>query len=113
MTAESKTAHTPGSQCVSPSHKAPLAWDGYRTSCHSTYNGGHHDEDTRKAFHHGMDTVFNLLEAEFPGPVLCKASPDLLKACKGMLTEWARNTETNPEYRATITVIATAEGDST
>ena len=28
--------------------------------CHATYNGGHEDEQARKAFHHGMDTVFNV-----------------------------------------------------
>lgn len=28
---------------------------------HDTYNGGHHEEATNKAFHHGMTTVFNIL----------------------------------------------------
>lgn len=33
-----------------------------REGCHSTYNGGHHDEPAHSAFHHGMDTVFNVLD---------------------------------------------------
>ena len=33
-----------------------------RESFHITYNGGHHEEETNKAFHHGMDTVFNALD---------------------------------------------------
>lgn len=35
-----------------------------RPSFHGTFNGGHHDEPAHSAFHHGMDTVFNALEAE-------------------------------------------------
>lgn len=33
-----------------------------RKGFHDTYNGGHHDNIPREAFHHGMDTVFNALE---------------------------------------------------
>lgn len=33
-----------------------------RTGYHGTYNGGHHEEGKREAFHHGMDTVFNSLQ---------------------------------------------------
>lgn len=33
-----------------------------REGCHATYNGGHHDEACRKAFHHGMDTVCNVIQ---------------------------------------------------
>jgi hypothetical protein len=39
-----------------------------RNGCHGTYNGGytHGDEDAEEhdAFHHGMDTVFNVIENE-------------------------------------------------
>ncbi len=35
-----------------------------RKACHGTYNGGHHDEPAHGAFHHGMDTVCNVLAAE-------------------------------------------------
>lgn len=35
--------------------------EAIRGGCHATYNGGHHEEQTRKAFHHGMDTVCNVL----------------------------------------------------
>lgn len=34
-----------------------------REEFHATFNGGHHDDATRRAFHHGMDTVFNALDA--------------------------------------------------
>jgi hypothetical protein len=33
--------------------------ENMRKGFHATYNGGHHDEIPREAFHHGMDTVFN------------------------------------------------------
>lgn len=33
-----------------------------RMNCHATYNGGHHDEPAYSAFHHGMDTVCNVLK---------------------------------------------------
>lgn len=77
MTPETAT-HTPGSQCVPPGCNAPQTWDGFRESCHATFNGGHDAGSNRKAFHHGMDTVFNLLEAEFPDPSTCKAAPTTL-----------------------------------
>ena len=32
-----------------------------RVFLHNSYNGGHHDEVPRNAFHHGMDTVCNQL----------------------------------------------------
>lgn len=35
-----------------------------RESAHATFNGGHHDEPAHSAFHHGMDTVFNIIEAD-------------------------------------------------
>jgi predicted RNase H-like nuclease (RuvC/YqgF family) len=38
-----------------------------RTDLHSAYNGGWHGEDTNKAFHHGMDTVCNVIEAGLGG----------------------------------------------
>lgn len=34
-----------------------------REGYHANYNGGHHDDKNREAFHHGMDTVFNGFEA--------------------------------------------------
>jgi len=32
-----------------------------RMYCHATFNGGHHTEPAHGAFHHGMDTVCNVL----------------------------------------------------
>lgn len=34
---------------------------------HATFNGGHEDEGRRRAFHHGMDTVCNVLAAHQRG----------------------------------------------
>lgn len=47
-------------------------WDDYRRGCKMTYAGGY-DGAEFVAFQHGMDTVFNLLEAEFPPAEVCKA----------------------------------------
>ena len=33
-----------------------------REFAHQTFNGGHLDEPAHSAFHHGMDTVFNLID---------------------------------------------------
>lgn len=54
------------------------SWDEYETGCKSTYRGGHHDERDLEIYQHGMNTVFNLLRAEFPPAEMCKAAPDLL-----------------------------------
>lgn len=35
----------------------------FRESLHGTYSGGHHYDGHYEAFHHGMDTVCNVLEA--------------------------------------------------
>lgn len=45
---------------------APKTWDDYERGCLATFSGGHHEEATREAFRHGMQTVFNLLRSEFP-----------------------------------------------
>lgn len=37
--------------------------EAMRVNLHATFNGGHHDEPARRAFHHGMDTVCNVLAA--------------------------------------------------
>jgi hypothetical protein len=38
-----------------------------RTDYHATFNGGWEEPETRRAFHHGMDTVFNGLDAAVRG----------------------------------------------
>ena len=35
-------------------------FDKERDSCHGTFNGGWETPETRRAFHHGMDTAFNV-----------------------------------------------------
>ena len=37
---------------------------------HDTYNGGHHEADTNAAFHHGMQTVFNILKGRLDALLL-------------------------------------------
>lgn len=45
-------------------HKSLQEFTTLRANYHLTFNGGWTDrEDTQKAFHHGMDTVFNGLES--------------------------------------------------
>lgn len=43
----------------------PLTWDDYEQGCLGTFRGGHEGPEA-EAFCHGMQTVFNLLRAEFP-----------------------------------------------
>lgn len=42
------------------------SWKEKRERCHMTFGGGYSDAPSLEAFRHGMDTVFNLIEAEFP-----------------------------------------------
>lgn len=41
--------------------------DLLRGNCHATFNGGWDDDKTIEAFHHGMDTVCNVLEDHLKG----------------------------------------------
>lgn len=41
--------------------------EAMRTNLHATFNGGHQTPEAIKAFHHGMDTVCNVLEAQQQG----------------------------------------------
>lgn len=57
-----------------------LAWyANKRALFHATYNGGHHDDKCREAFHHGMDTVFNALEGDAK-KMIALAKTDALEA---------------------------------
>ena len=56
------------SQCQAINEPNYETWDEYRKGCLMTFAGGHHEPETLRAFQHGMNTVFNLLEAEFPSP---------------------------------------------
>ena len=58
----------PRSQCNAINELDHEIWEDYRKGCISTYTGGYHEPETYAAFKHGMETVFNLLEAEFPQP---------------------------------------------
>lgn len=60
----------------------PKSWQDYREGCLRTFAGGHRSDGMLDAYQHGMETVFNLLEGEFPPAPLCKASPELLEACQ-------------------------------
>lgn len=64
--------------CIGLPH--PQSWQDYREGCVGTFRGGHRGAEA-EAFAHGMETVFNLLEAEFPPAEQCKAATELLAAC--------------------------------
>lgn len=70
------------SQCQVLGEKPVKTWKDYRNGCLATYAGGHHGDGHLDAFRHGMETVFNLLEEEFPPAELCKVAPDLLRGCR-------------------------------
>ena len=56
------------SQCQAINEPNYETWDEYRRRCFGTFGGGYQDATQSNAFQHGMETVFNLLEAEFPSP---------------------------------------------
>ncbi len=63
------------SQCQCVNESDYKTWEEYRKGCLGTFVGGHHDDGKLSAFQHGMNTVFNLLEGEFPQPeVIFKTS---------------------------------------
>ena len=62
----------PESQVQAVNGPAPKTWNDYRQGCLSTFGGGHAGVEYL-AFQHGMNTVFNLLEHEFPPAEECKA----------------------------------------
>ena len=68
----------PESQVQAVNAPPPKTWADYRQGCLSTYAGGHDEPAEYRAFQHGMETVFNLLEAEFPPAELCKQAADLI-----------------------------------
>lgn len=57
-----------------PIHKT---WADYRNGCLMTFHGGYCDAEELSIFQHGMETVFNLLESEFPQPKEIFANPPL------------------------------------
>jgi hypothetical protein len=71
-----------------------------REGCHATYNGGYHDEPAHGAFHHGMDTVCNVIGAgwleraiakhrEFPTTTAIAAREAAERAAKALIDEFA------------------------
>lgn len=69
----------------------PKSWGDYETSCLATYGGGHRGPEL-EAFQHGMQTVFNLLRAEFPPAEECWANAATYReaaACLERLIAWA------------------------
>lgn len=44
---------------------AEVASVSMRKECHDTYNGGYRETAELTAFHHGMDTVCNVIEGKF------------------------------------------------
>lgn len=60
----------------------PQTWDDYRDACLRTYGGGYQPADEREIFHHGIETVFNFLSAEFPEAQTCLVANQLLTMCR-------------------------------
>ena len=73
----------PESQVQAVNGPPPKTWDDYRQGCLSTFSGGHEGAEYR-AFQHGMNTVFNLLEHEFPPAEQCKAVAAYREAVEAM-----------------------------
>ena len=72
-------SNTNRSQATPVGANGPTTWDELYDQCEMTFSGGHIGEK-RDAFLHGMRTVCNLLNAEYPEPVRCAAAPDMLQA---------------------------------
>ncbi len=50
-------------------------WDDYRHGCLTSFGGGYKEQRELDIFHHGIETVFNLLQAEFP------PAEEIIKVC--------------------------------
>lgn len=50
-----------------PDDAGAIDVEAMRANLHATFNGGHHDKPEHSAFHHGMDTVCNVLAAKQKG----------------------------------------------
>jgi hypothetical protein len=85
-------------------------WADYRRGCLGTYRGGHHDPESVAAFQHGMETVFNLLEREFPPAELCKAAPAMLAELRRQ-HDWLKRARF-PIYQDIANIIHQATGGS-
>lgn len=64
-----------------------------RETAHCTFNGGHHEDCCRAAFHHGMDTVFNLIDSDslFAAPMSQDVPEGETPPCKHdmVIKSWA------------------------
>jgi len=63
----------------------PETWQELARDCIGAFGGGHQTSEARRIFHHGIQTVFNLLEGEFP-------SLAEVKGIEGLRAEVARLT---------------------
>lgn len=89
---------------VNESDKA--GWEELRVGFHATYGGGHRSPETIEAFHHGMDTVINSMQASYPHPDVCRdagAFLSMLRACHAVLSSNATSTD-----RTTLQVLGRA-----
>ena len=62
------------------------SWDDYEQGCLTTFAGGNEGAELG-VYRRGMSTVFELLRNEFPPAEQCKAAPDLLEACRFIVSE--------------------------
>lgn len=84
----------------------PQSWADYRHGALENYGGGHRTDGHLAAFHHGIETVFNLLEGEFPPAEQCKAAPEMLAALQ-RVTKWLIRCAEADEERAKDTRFST------
>lgn len=54
------------SQATIIGRPAPTTWQELARDCKDTFGGGYRTAEERRIFHHGIQTAFNLIEAEFP-----------------------------------------------
>ena len=70
----------------------PIDIVAMRANLHATFNGGHETPETIRAFHHGMDTVCNVLDAKQNGQGTNGIFPDT----DADLQAWAEWNEKQP-----------------
>ena len=72
--------------CTETGQPPGRTWDDYLDGCFAEYGSGYRDGSKREIFQRGMRAVFALLEEEFPPAEVCKAAPELLEACRRLIT---------------------------
>jgi len=75
------------SQCQVLGQPKYKTWADYRQGCLMSFHGGYDTQEQLGIFAHGMGTVFNLLEAQFPEPHEIARHRELLGEYQSFLKE--------------------------